>query len=653
MSIQISQKKRVAILMMLSVVAATSGFAQEVQRVRPVWWFGESGAANINSYRGTTQMLNSTLTVPTAFHKGSGVKPYASVLAEYRPNKFLGGMLNIGFDNRGGKFKGVMAPCNCPADLSTNISYLTIEPSLRLAPFSSAFYVFAGPTVNINISKKFEYSQDKQQDVRGDWSDIKKTGISAQAGAGIDIPISARNNTTQMTISPFVSFLTDIGHEPRKVESWAFYTIRAGVALKLGAGKKTPPPPVTPVSPVTSLDKQVQFSVVGPKVFASAGQVKETFPLRNTVFYDKGSSEIPVRYIALDNVSAGSFHEEQLQLDQPENLQVGRSARQLKVYHNILNIIGDRMRANPDSRITVTSSMDVNAAEGKAFAENVKQYLVNVFGIDASRIITQSKKRTITAQQPRTSSDVIFLAEGGRSVDIESASPELLLQVGGTSMAMLKPVQISAKPETYLDRRVIFNNTGANQLLESYTVQVTDEQGGTKTFGPYSKDQESVSPGEILGDKIRGNYIVRMVGKTKSGENVSQESRVSLVKASDRLQQGLRYSILFDFDQSKSIDTYEQFLSEMVTPLIPDSSMVIIHGYTDVIGDSKYNLSLSNERALGVQQIIEKSLAKTNRKGVDFETHGFGSNAGMSPFDNNLPEERFYNRTVIIDILSK
>lgn len=636
---------------MLSVIAAASGFAQEVNRVRPVWWFGESGAANINNYRGTTQMLNSTLTTPTAFHKGSGVKPYASVLAEYRPNKRWGGMLNIGFDNRGGKFKGVMAPCNCPADLSTNISYLTIEPSLRMAPFSSAFYLFAGPTVNINIAKKFEYSQDKQLDVRGNWSDIKKTGISAQAGAGIDIPISAAGNTTQMTLSPFVSFLTDIGHEPRKVESWAFYTIRAGVALKLGTGKKKPAAAVVSATP--NLEKQVQFSVVGPKVFASKGQVKETFPLRNTVFFDKGSSEIPKRYVMLSNESARSFREEQLQLDQPENLNVGRSFRQMAVYHNILNIIGDRMRSNPNSRIAITSSADQDAAQGKAFAEKIKQYLVDVFGINESRIITQSKNRSITPQLTGVQKDGVLLAEGGRNVEIESASPELLLQVGGSSMAILKPVELIATPESYLDRRVIFNNTGANQLLESYTVELIDEQGVTKTFGPFTKDQESVSPGAILGNKMQANYKVRMTGKTRSGETVRQESQVSLVKASDRAQQGLRYSILFDFDKSKSIDTYEQFLSETVTPLITDSASVIIHGHTDVIGEEKYNVSLSHDRAVGVQRIIEKALAKTNRKGVRFETSGFGSNAQIAPFENNLPEERFYNRTVIIDIIQK
>jgi hypothetical protein len=36
---------------------------------------------------------------------------------------------------------------------------------------------------------------------------------------------------------------------------------------------------------------------------------------------------------------------------------------------------------------------------------------------------------------------------------------------------------------------------------------------------------------------------------------------------------------------------------------------------------------------------------------VKFEVNGFGENEGMMPFDNQYPEQRFYNRTVIIDII--
>jgi len=51
----------------------------------------------------------------------------------------------------------------------------------------------------------------------------------------------------------------------------------------------------------------------------------------------------------------------------------------------------------------------------------------------------------------------------------------------------------------------------------------------------------------------------------------------------------VRFRILFDFDQSKTIASYEKFLTEVVAPLIPDSGVVIIHGYTDNIGEEEYN----------------------------------------------------------------
>ncbi len=649
-------KQKFSILFLMLIFAGITGHTQKVERAQPVWWFGESGAANFNYYRGTTQMLNQSLTVPTAFHKGDGIRPYVSLLTEYRPNKVWGGMLNVAFDNRGGKFDDVMAPCNCPATLSTNISYLTVEPSLRLAPFASAFYVFAGPTLSFNVSKAFTYTQVKQTDTRSDWSDIRKTVFSGQAGAGVDIPLSARTSATQMTLSPFASFLTDFGHEPRSVESWSFYTIRAGVALMFGTARRSTPAetitePVT--TPVSVMEKEVQFSVRAPKVVPLNRQVKETFPLLNSVFFGPGSTEIPKRYVMLSEAQAASFKEEQLQQGQPDNLNNGRSSRQLAVYYNILNIMGDRMRANPQSAITLIGASDKNPTEGKMMAENIRQYLITVFGINASRISTAGRdKPLIPSEQPGAAKDLALLREEDRRVDIVSTSPELLMQVGGSTSAFLKPVEIAAVQEDPLDSYVLFNVTGADELLNSWSVELTDEQGNMQHYGPYTKDQAAVPGKTILGNSSQGNYKILMVGETKNGHSVNKESFVSLMKMDNPEQEGLRYSILFSFDKSKTIDAYENFLTGIVTPLISENGTVIIHGHTDIIGDEKYNLSLSQNRATGAQKIIEAALSNAGKKGVKFQTYGFGEDEGMAPFENNLPEERFYNRTVIIDIIS-
>ncbi len=656
MSLYHITKQKHALVMLILLFVISNGNAQ-VKRVQPVWWFGESVAANFNTYRGTTQMLNSSLTTPTAFHKGKGVRPYASLLTEYRPGKVWGGMLNIAYDNRGGKFDQVMAPCNCPADLSTNISYVTIEPSLRVAPLGNAFYIFAGPALSFNVTKKFTYTQDKQTDVRSEWSDVRKTVFSAQAGAGVDIPISAKTSATQMSFSPFVSFLTDFGHDPRSVESWSVYTIRAGMALKFGTAKKATSAivvtdPVILPAVVEDKVKEVQFSVRAPKVVPLNRQVKETFPLRNSVFFDMGITDIPNRYVMLNTTQATAFKEAQLQQSQPGNLNNGRSARQLAVYHNILNIVGDRLRANPQSSILLTGAADKNPAEGKTMAENVKAYLVSVFGIEPSRITTAGRdKPLIPSEQPGGVNELALLREGDRRVDIESNSPELLLQVGGSTSPFLRPVQFTTVQSDPLDSHVIFSADGASESLDSWTVEVKDEQGNVHRFGPYTGEQASVPGKTILGNNTQGNYTISMLGKTKNGTVIKKESSVSLMKMDDPKQEGLRYSILFDFDKSKTITSYEKFLTEVVTPLIADNSTVIIHGHTDIIGEEKYNQTLSNSRATETKQVIERALANRGIKGAKFETYGFGEDEGMAPFENNLVEERFYNRTVIIDII--
>lgn len=649
-----TSKPKYIVLFIVLLTGSINSQAQKEVRSEPKWWFGISGAANMNYYRGTTQMLTNELTVPAAFHKGNSVRPYASVLAEYRPNKTIGGMLNVAFDNRGGKFDQVIAPCDCPANLSTNLSYLAIEPSLRLAPFRSSFYVFAGPTIGINISKEFKYTQELQPDVYGDWSDIRKTVFAAQAGLGFDIALSGRASETQMTLSPFASFQTDLFQSPRTIESWSIYTVRAGLALKLGSVKRKITPAKTKIImvPGAVAEKEVQFTVRAPKVVPLKRQVKETFPIRNSVFFNMGSTEIPTRYVLLSKTEAKKFRESQLQESQPTDLTTGRSVRQLTVYHNVLNILGDRMRTSQQSTVTLVGSSDKNPEEGRELSEKIKSYLVTNYGIDANRIITEGRdKPVIPSEQPGAVDELDLLHEGDRRVDIESNSPELLMQIGGNNISRLKPVELLITQKDPLDSHVVFTVKEATELLDYWNIEVTDESGSRQKFGPFQSEQASVPGNNILGNKEQGNYTVIMTGKTKKGKEVKKTSSVSLIKLAEPKQIGLRYSILFDFDQSKSIQSYEEFLTKIVAPLIPANSKVIIHGYTDIIGGEKYNLNLSRERAFGVEDIIKSALMLEGKKGIQFETYGFGEDPKLSPFENGTPEERFYNRTVIIDIV--
>jgi len=143
-----------------------------------------------------------------------------------------------------------------------------------------------------------------------------------------------------------------------------------------------------------------------------------------------------------------------------------------------------------------------------------------------------------------------------------------------------------------------------------------------------------------------------MVGQTKSGVTVKKETSVHMVLWTPaENEQGMRFSIIFEFNESKAITIYEKYLTDIVTPKIPKNGTVIIHGHTDIIGEEAHNKELSLARANETRSIIENALSKAGRSDVKFEVLGFGEDQSLAPFENKFAEERFYNRTVIIDII--
>jgi len=392
----------------------------------------------------------------------------------------------------------------------------------------------------------------------------------------------------------------------------------------------------------------VVFTVRAPKTVPLKRNVSETLPLRNSVFFNEGSAAIPARYTMLSPAQATTFKEDQLQNVAPANT-AGRSSRQLNVYYNILNILGDRLRSNAGTTITLTGASAGGPADGKALAESVKQYLLNGYGIESSRIATVGRtKPVIPSEQPGGTKELDLLRAGDRRVDITSNSPELLMEVGG---GMMKPIQIAAVQTDPLDSHVVINVSNAQSVFNSWAVDITDSRGVMQHYGPYIQNQASIPGAAILGSNPEGNYKVVMTGQTKTGTTITKESTVRLVRQDEAPEKGLRYSILYDFDKSNSTAAYDSFLSKTVAGVITDGATVIIHGHTDAIGQDEYNLKLSQERAKDVQTILERALLKNGKSNVKFETLGFGEDASHQPFDNDLPEQRFYNRTVIIDIV--
>jgi outer membrane protein OmpA-like peptidoglycan-associated protein len=273
-------------------------------------------------------------------------------------------------------------------------------------------------------------------------------------------------------------------------------------------------------------------------------------------------------------------------------------------------------------------------------AEDVKGYLVAAFNISADRISTKGQVVPPHASGTRVTpkEDLPLVAAENRRVEIHSDDGDLL-----------KPVEL----------RTIIEHPFGNDLLvdvstripvRSWTLRITGKDFD-QWYGPFHTPTRRINATEILAGAQRGTFSAKLVAVTDQGKSVITEREFSLDKHELIAFRGSRFSILFEFDESKTVAMYEDFLRRQVAPLIPDGARVYVHGYTDAIGDEGYNQELSERRAQGTLDILLDELGKLGRTPLFFEAYGFGEDAYRSNFPNGTPEGRYHNRTVVIDLV--
>lgn len=628
--------KKFTSLLLLLLSITTLVHAQTL----PVWWFGGSAAADPEKYTSHLQQLNSTTTTLLPFTKGSTVGYYVSGLVEYKPNHTVGVDLNVSYNaSNNAPYNRVTDLCGCYADLKTSISYVGIEPSVRLNPFSIPLYFNVGAMAYFNVNHSFYYKEHYTPPVSGNLSNFKNSQYGAQIGAGYDIPLSYKNDRTQVVLAPFVAFLPNVD-QPRTVENLSINTFRAGFIIKFGRTKVKPIPPVVPIIfPTLASEPDVNFTITSPPITSNKNESIETFPLRNYIFINNGFTDIPNRYILLSKEQAVKFKEKTL-LEQIQN--ETRSQKQLIIYHNILNIIGDRLRLNPSANLLLIGASAKSLKEGKVFTSHIKDYLVNVYGISTERITVQERfKPIVPSEHPGGVKQLDLIRTEDRRVDVESTTPEILTEVD---------TRVTKADSTDKDNVTI--SVDKPDLIKYYYLSVADEEGTQAYYGSFT-NQGVVPVEQILTDckAKEGSFRLTISGETKSGKKLHKDTTVYLYSHHERQIKSLRYSVIFDFDKYHNANTYEAFLNNVVAPNIPYNATVTIQGHTDIVGGIKHNQTLSENRAQSVKKVLEKALLNRYIGGVTFIVKAYGEDTTKAEFGNTLPEERFYNRTVTIDIV--
>jgi outer membrane protein OmpA-like peptidoglycan-associated protein len=356
--------------------------------------------------------------------------------------------------------------------------------------------------------------------------------------------------------------------------------------------------------------------------------------------------------VLITKAQVKDFKEDRLETFVPKRLS-GRATRQMAVYYNVLNILGDRMHRNPTAVVRLAGASMEGEKDGLAMAESVKKYLVDVFEIEPARLNTEGRiKPRIASEQPGATKELALLREGDRRVSIWSESPAILQQYQTGPNVPLAPVEIVTVFDAPVDSYIKVNVKGAKEAFTSWSLEVKDSNGKMQYFGPYTEENASIPGISILGQHPSGDYKITMIGQ--NGKTVRKDTTVHMVLwTPPKDEMGQRFSVIYEFNDSETILAYQKYLADVVSPKIPTDATVIIHGYTDVIGDAAHNQELSLARANDVRSILEKSMSDAGRTDVTFESYGFGEDENLARYDNNYPEERFYNRGVTIDIIPK
>ncbi len=371
--------------------------------------------------------------------------------------------------------------------------------------------------------------------------------------------------------------------------------------------------------------------------------VRETFPLLNYLFFDQGSSALPARYAQLTSESVSSFSES------------GITGGAMTYYYNVLNIIGSRMRQHRDATLTISGHINTigeekaNRSLAEARARIVQNYLRTVWGIEEARL--PIVVGTLPAV-PSSSNDVDGQAEN-RRVELTSDTWEIMkpvMFVNRFTSITPEAVQFTmehAAPEglarwawnvqqggrtfdersgAFLEKRMTWNwRNLRNEVVASSgdlacTIAVTDSAGDHAEAGPVH-----IAVRKLLRERLQ-NVTTDPGGITRE--------KISL--------------ILFPFDVYEPGERNERILGDHVFPRLTAGATVSITGYTDIIGSEEYNQKLSEKRAEAVHSRVLQHAASI----IPPDRITFTGVGELHPIhDNLLPEGRFYNRTVGLEIV--
>jgi len=323
-------------------------------------------------------------------------------------------------------------------------------------------------------------------------------------------------------------------------------------------------------------------------------------------------------------------------------------------YRQVLNFFGRRLKDNSHFKIILvgcnadTGDEKNNLKLSRRRAESVKEYFVNVWKISPERIKVQQRN---LPQYPSSMKDVrchdenrrVEILPGSGSEKILSAFTSTMVETqlsdsncvfftnGTIAEAGIKNWQLFVKGH---DNKLLYNDHGEKFLPTSMVWNWTDV---AKT-NPFFRNVLccSLYVNDMCGQhRVASCTPIRVyyVRQDTIAEHPVMRSRL-IFFAFNEYQVDLR-SPRLQSELQKIVAKYQKY----------PGAKVEVKGYTDVIGDSMFNLRLSKLRA----EEVKKALVELGIPENVISVEGFG--AKFPIMTNELPEGRMMNRRVEVDVI--
>ncbi len=616
------------------------------------------------------------------YSTASAMMPAIDLMAHLRMSDPLRLELRVGYDLHAALLEAeqtqVIAPRGVDEsillgyELSTSRSFLSLAPivaydvmpklsllgGLRLgflmsSSFSQREFISAPADVVFADGNRTRFEFDSSL-IPG----ASSTRFAAVVGVRYSIPISSDE---QWRLEP--ELVANIGvSDLQASQPWSLTSVRLGVGLAWqNYSDQAPPIPVqepapiveqpvviaekpiekvapAPVTKVEEKPKRLLINNLTSRMLDAEGKPLDNakltvsniislnlYALLNYIFFDEASAEIPQRYRRIAPSEVSSYTLDRL-----------NGAGTVAIYHDLLNIVGYKLRTNPSEKIIVIGC-NSNAGDergnrdlSRQRAMNVAQYLTNTWGIDASRVAIQARD----------------LPENPSNINVpDGVTENRRVEIVGQDTRLLDPIFFTDTVRTVNVETVELNpNVTADTIIKEWNLVIS--QGADKLDTLSGSDS---LPRHVLwniGNRVSAfprnqeslEYSLSVTDVT--GQQLSSRSRgydvEQLYRTDKRLE---RFNmIIFGYNESEFTKQHERILAT-IRPRISKNSKVTVEGYTDRVGNPDYNLRLSERRAKAVGSKL--NLPSEN-------SIGYGSAGEL--FDNNTPEGRLYSRTVIITI---